>query len=192
MRLFLAVDLDSAGQRGVATAISKFRHQCESSSRDLAYALRWSSPDTLHITLHFLGEVDRGRLPLLRTALTPPIRLAPFEIEFGNLGIISTGGLSRLVRLDVASGADGLTEVHRELARRLVGAGFAVDSKPFEAHLTLARLKSPGSVDLGSVLSSRSIDPIGRCKIDHATLYRSQPSPLGSIYGSILRVTLER
>ncbi|MCX6539717.1 MAG: RNA 2',3'-cyclic phosphodiesterase [Acidobacteria bacterium] len=191
MRLFVAVDLDEHARRGVAVAIGRLRQQCKQASRDLAYALRWKSPDTLHLTVHFLGEVKLGRLPTLRAVMAQPVRLAPFDIEFGDLGVFPTRGESRVIRLDVASGAGGLGAMYVELWNRLTRLGLELESRRYIPHLTLARLKSPVSVDLGALLATMSIEPVGSCRVDHATLYRSKLSPLGSTYAAVLRIPLE-
>jgi 2'-5' RNA ligase len=140
--------------------------------------------------VHFLGELELGRLPELRTALAQPIRLAPFDIEFGGLGVFPTRGESRVIRLGVASGAGGLASIYVELWSRLASLGLGLETRRYTPHLTLARLKSPVSVDLGSVLAAMSLEPVGPCRVDHATLYRSQPSPIGSTYGAVLRIPL--
>ncbi len=191
MRLFVAVDLDESARRGVAVAIGRLRQECEQISLDFAYALRWRTPDTLHLTVHFLGEVDVGRLPALRAVLAPPVRVAPFDIEFGGLGVFPTGGQPRVLRFSVTSGTAGLAAVHAELGNRLESIGFQLETRPYTPHLTLARLKAPVSVDIGTLVATRSIDPIGTCRVDYVTLYRSQLAPAHWVYGAVQRIPLE-
>jgi 2'-5' RNA ligase len=190
MRLFIAVDLDERARRRVWGTVSRLRRQCREISRDLVHVLRWKAPASLHLTVHFLGEVGVRRLPALRAALAQPLHLAPFDVEFGGLGVFPTDGEPRVVRLVIASGAGGLAAMHYELGTRLGKIGFQVEARPYTPHLTLARIRSSTSVSLGAVFDTLSIDPIGPSRIDHADLYRSQASPAGSTYASVLRIPL--
>ena len=55
MRLFVAVDLDDRLRHEVARLIARMRSEArdERSSR-----IAWVAPDRLHLTLHFLGDVE--------------------------------------------------------------------------------------------------------------------------------------
>jgi len=190
MRLFVAVDLDEAMRRRMAIRMAQLRQLLITMNRDLAYVANWVPADKLHVTLQFLGEVERERLPALRAGLAPAIPIAPFPMTFGRPGVYPAGPQPRVIWLGLAEGRDGLDRLYAELGRRLEAQGFAIDERPFSAHLTLARLKWPANLDVGALVGTVETEPAPPVLVDHVTLYRSEPSPTGSIYGSVLRVPL--
>jgi 2'-5' RNA ligase len=89
--------------------------------------------ENLHVTLHFLGEVDATRLePLARAiAVTSP----PVEIVLDRFAAWTPG----IAVLEPAATPDALGALHARLAQALAGAGFALDARPYRPHVTLAR-----------------------------------------------------
>jgi len=107
-------------------------------ARDLVartLAGQWVKPENLHITLAFLGDVAQARWPdLVRVAdgvKTPAFSLTLDRAEFWPRNGIVCLGASQTPQplLDLAQG----------LAQGLGRAGFALDDRPYQPHLTLAR-----------------------------------------------------
>jgi 2'-5' RNA ligase len=136
VRLFLALKPDRAAEAKLAQRLL----QLQDAVGSMASSLRWTPASNIHATLHFLGEVDPSRLGGLREALGPAIPVAPFEVEVGAWGVFPPAGAPRVLWLDVTAGANAIAAVHDELGRRLTGAGFAIETRPFSPHLTVARV----------------------------------------------------
>jgi len=89
--------------------------------------------DTLHVTLAFLGDIPADRLTEARKAADTVVA-EPFDLELDRLGywkhnrILWAGGVS-----------PRLTFLAEALGDNLRAAGFALESRPFFAHLTLLR-----------------------------------------------------
>ena len=96
---------------------------------------KWVRPDNLHMTLVFLGSVDRERVPdIHRVALetaVPEFTLALDRAEFWRR--------NGIVCLAPSQMPEALKDLAEGLARRLGEAGFAREDRPYRAHLTLAR-----------------------------------------------------
>jgi 2'-5' RNA ligase len=137
VRLFLASELDAAAARACGEVLRAARAACG----PLADVLRWSTPENLHLTLHFLGTIDDTRVPALVSDLGPSLSESAFDVATGTLGTFSSGGATRTVWLAVAEGVEPLARVHRTLADRLVRAGVPIETRPFHPHLTLARVR---------------------------------------------------
>ena len=90
-------------------------------------------PDRLHLTLHFLGDVPANRLPQLVERLTA--RVEPFTLALGE-GEVWSNGVA-LLRPDATPPA--LARLHAQLRRELEGLELAVETRPYRAHVTLAR-----------------------------------------------------
>jgi 2'-5' RNA ligase len=92
-------------------------------------------PDQWHVTLEFLGSVPASRLAAARDA-AEQVREEPCEIEFNAVEFWRRPEVLTLVARVLPPPLDRLvTELRAALAAR----GFEPESRPFRAHLTLAR-----------------------------------------------------
>ena len=92
-------------------------------------------PDQWHVTLEFLGPVPASRVPAVREAAAQ-VRAAPCEIEFDAVEFWRRPEVLSLVARRLPPELDSLvTQLRAALAAR----GFESETRPFRAHLTLAR-----------------------------------------------------
>ena len=107
----------------------------------LAPEFRWSSPDNLHLTVRFIGSVERdlveGVADRLDGASGPPIELA-----LGDSGTFRRSRMARVVWLGLKTGADALTSLAARVEQECRSAGLAPEPRPFQPHMTLARARS--------------------------------------------------
>ena len=96
--------------------------------------MRWTAPDSWHITLQFLGNTTPEQYACLMAQLGD-VRSAPPLVELGKLGCFHPASV---LLVDVA-----VTPSLTALAERVMAAtgrcGFAADTRPFHPHITLAR-----------------------------------------------------
>ena len=146
MRLFVGIPLADAVERELATVVARLRskesglRQSESGARQSG-GLRWTVPQSWHITLQFLGNATPEQYECLAARLGK-VRSAPVQVQLGELGCFDRAGV---FFVDVM--------VTRELAtleQRVVAAtgscGFVAETRPFHPHITLARAKGQGRV----------------------------------------------
>jgi len=124
MRLFLALWPDACTRRAVA---------------DWQMQWLWPSgarlvpPDQLHLTMHFIGQVDAQQLPLLKQGLA--VAFEPFELELGHAEQWSGG----LALLSPQQPPEVMHALHARMADALRALDLEVETRPFRPHLTLAR-----------------------------------------------------
>ena len=136
-RTFIAVPLAADVRDAAASARA---HLAAFSDR-----LRWVSPEHLHLTLQFLGDITpAGVVGAAEAAGAAAGADAPFAITFAGLGAFPSAAAARVVWVGVARGADRLTALAKSLARALRDRGFSLDARPFAPHLTLARVRGTG------------------------------------------------
>jgi 2'-5' RNA ligase len=127
-RLFIALWPDPA----VRTLLSRWRD---------AYAWPKSAAPVrtaqLHVTLHFLGNIPRVRVPELVQGLAVPF--APFELEFGHTELWH-GGIAVLAP-DVVP--EPLLALHGALGEALERLGLPLEQRAYRPHVTLARRAGP-------------------------------------------------
>jgi 2'-5' RNA ligase len=93
--------------------------------------------EQLHVTLHFLGNVPRARVPELVHGLGVPF--APFEFDLSHPELWH-GGITVLAP-DVVPAP--LLELHGALGEALEQLGMAPETRPYRPHVTLARRAGP-------------------------------------------------
>ena len=94
----------------------------------------------MHLTLAFIGEAPEERLACLYTIIND-VRSPSFDIPFNRTGCF-THSRKELWWIGMEGGSpplSSLKSIHDKLIRDLLEAGFPVDSRPFSAHITLAR-----------------------------------------------------
>jgi len=153
---------------------------------------KWVSQANMHLTVRFIGHVPDERVPATLDALRPPLTLEPFDLVLSHCGVFPTHGPPRVLWMGVTEGQSSLRAMHDEFNRRLLPLGFQQESRAFNAHLTLARVKDPprgAAASVREALRALRIAPV-RCRISDAAVFESRLSPSGSIYGVQLRVPL--
>lgn len=115
---------------------------------------RWQSDDQLHLTLRFIGEVDRHAASDIAAALGH-VRHPPFDAEVGGIGSFASRGRANAIWAG-AGPAAALTTLHHKVDQALVRAGIAQDGRAFHPHITLARL-GRGSGEITAFVARTSI-----------------------------------
>lgn len=108
---------------------------------------RLMEPESLHVTLHFIGAFPTDRLPELHSALAS-VHARRFGLEFGEPEVWPGGIAIVHVRSNAA-----LSELHRLVGVRLQQLGIELDSRPFAPHVTLAR-RAGGATMPGEALGA--------------------------------------
>jgi 2'-5' RNA ligase len=134
-RSFIAVPLDASVRCFAEERIRALRE------RPGGEGVRWARPENLHVTLHFLGNIERAIVPELVAAVGEETAgLAPFTAQVGGVRTFPPGKRPRVVVLDVGPEA-ALAELASAVERGVQRVGFEAEERPFRPHLTLGRAK---------------------------------------------------
>jgi 2'-5' RNA ligase len=144
----------------------------------------------MHLTLRFLGEVDRPTATRLADALAQPIAMSPFELALSGIGVFPPSGRPKVLWIGLAAGASELAAVHGEIERRLQPFGFEPEGRPYRGHLTLARFREPASIEVKALVERAAPGEIGRSQVREVVLYESDLSPRGPTYAPLARGSL--
>ena len=187
MRVFVALELDNAVRDAADQAARELRTRLDPRVR-----AAWVNADKMHLTVRFLGHVDDNHVPAVLEALRPPLPVAPFEVALGSCGVFPRSGPPRVFWIGLMDGVTSLQSMHHELNRRLAPLGFTPEDRPFNAHLTLARVKEAPRDAARSIRETVALVrvPAVRCRIIAATVFQSSLSPKGSTYTRLLTVSL--
>lgn len=106
---------------------------------------RWQDDDQLHLTLRFIGEVDRPAAEDVALALGS-VRMRTFEAVIRGVGAFEHRGRPETIWAGVHP-VDALKSLHSKIDRACVRAGLEPERRAFVPHITLARLgRDSGSI----------------------------------------------
>ncbi len=199
IRAFLAVELSEPLRAGLATLQQELRRRIEREvGRDARIA--WVQPASLHLTLKFLGDTEEKVIEPLRDAIAQAIGIQrAVSIPMARLGAYPRLQGPRVIWVgpseDWEQGAEAtrLAVMQRQIEQICEGFGFARDTKPFNPHLTLARIKN-GERAVGIALTKTGAADkpltLGTLAAFAVVLMKSDLKPTGSVYTKLWEVRL--
>lgn len=148
---------------------------------------RWQDEAQLHLTLRFLGEVDRHTARDVHAALGS-VHHPPFELAISGLGHFERRGVPHTVWAGVAPQGP-VNALHKKVDQAMVRVGLPPDQRAFAPHITLARLsRSAGPVhDFIARSGTTSSPPFS---VDAFGLFESELTPDGAVYTELERYSL--
>ncbi len=171
-RLFVAVTLDESARRACAAAAARLR--------DAGFAARWTTPESYHLTVAFLGGVEAERVGEVEAALCEAAsRVAPFDVRIDALGGFPDERRPRIVWAGPTAPVAPFAAACVAVRARLETLGFRFDLHD-DAHVTLAR--ADGRAALPPVVPPRAEQPA-----DALTLFESFTDPGGARYVALRR-----
>ena len=136
MRLFIAIDLDAATRAAIAIEQKRLKAILREDTRS---SIKWVSPDHMHMTLVFLGEVEEARAAALIDDVRWTSRTRPStSCSAKSVCFLRAGRRMSLDRCGVAARnrRSRCSMSSRHGSRATMSA---LESRPFRPHLTLAR-----------------------------------------------------
>ena len=171
-RIFVAAPLQAEAVEAIAALVDRVRSLgVPGGGRDV----RWVRLDGLHLTLRFLGPTLDPRIEPAREAVRSSGSAATgFEIVLGTAGAFPEGGRPRTLWVDVLDGGADLADLASRVDAELVIAGWPLETRPFKAHLTLARSDGvPAGRAIAQSLMDEAADLRIPSLIDRIGLYES-------------------
>lgn len=157
-------------------------------ARALSELERWGnhlkivSPEQLHLTLKFLGDTPSDRVAEIVLAgrqawngLTLP------ALEARGVGVFPPRGIPRVIWVGLEN-VETLVNLAEQLDRAMQNVGYAPEQRPFQPHLTLARVKQQAPRPLLRWLDDHRNTAFGRIVFPELVLCRSQLTPQGARY----------
>ncbi len=142
-RLFIAVRLPPATANQLATTADQLARRASNNK----ITVRWVEPVNYHITLAYLGWARPHAADAVHDVVEDICRdQAPFELRIGKLGGFADENAASVIWAGVED-ASGALQRMANAARSAVGKlGFAIEPRPFVAHVTLGRLTLPSAI----------------------------------------------
>ena len=183
LRLFVAAGLPDETRGALG--------QVQAGLRDaIGDAVRWVAPDSVHLTLKFLGDVPPDQVQPIADALEQVAHGAlPFELELRGAGVFPNERAPSVVWVGLAGDLDALHSLQRGVEEALEALRHPAERRAFNAHLTLGRARDGLPVTTRDALLAalREARPpeaatftVRRVSLIHSTL-----TPQGPIYRTL-------
>ncbi len=193
MRLFVALDIDDKIRGKIALFLDGVR--------GFAPDARWVRPESLHVTLKFIGEKSEDEVEKIKRVLET-IAAGPFDMSFRGYGFFPGARSPRVFWMGVEGGPK-MTSLALTVDETLAGLNIQKEEHAFNPHLTLARggarshpargRKEDGAGGfqrLQEKLAALPVPDFGTMTAREFFLYQSQLSPRGSKYTKLARFGL--
>lgn len=149
-----------------------------------AGGVRWTRPESIHLTLKFLGGTPAEKGGAIMEALRRAVAgIGPFDLEVRGLGAFPNERAPRVVWAGLVGKLDSLMCLRDAVEREVAPLGFPTEGRGFSPHLTFGRIKEPRpNPALREWLAGRREMVFGRFRVGGVLLMESRLSPAGSVY----------
>ncbi len=186
IRAFIAVELPEA----LREAVAAFQGELKSAGADV----KWVEPANLHFTLKFLGNIREDQVPsLIGTLERACAGAGAFTLSLEGLGAFPRTTAPRVIWVGVREGKEPLEKLAGGIEAECGRLGFPEEERPFSAHLTIGRTRSPqGIARLIKKLQVAEFPGTPPASIERVVLFQSTLGPQGPAYTPLAEVPLIR
>ena len=193
IRSFIAIELSDEARAALADLQNRLKAVAP------AQVVRWAAPESIHLTLHFLGDVapnDVEKITELiqRAASTCP----PFDLTMGGLGCFPNTRRPRIIWASVSGQTETLLSLQQNLGEKLKEIGFTSEARPYAPHLTVGRVKDGlpqrQLTQLGQMLEREQsqVGQLATLPVTKISLMKSELKPAGAVYTRLASVGLNK
>jgi 2'-5' RNA ligase len=188
VRCFVAIKLPEE----ITATLSRIQAKLKSGKRS---PVKWVDPYSIHLTLKFLGNVNRDMTSQITAAIAEGAQgVSPFHLEIKGLGVFPNTRRVQVIWVGVGGEVEKLLKLQKAVESALERLGFAPETRAFTPHLTLGRVREHASADerqrLGELVASTKPEAEHTFPVKVVSLMQSQLTREGAIYSQLSTVEL--
>lgn len=177
MRAFVALEIPFETRAAIGALLSSLKPKLP--------GLRFISPDTVHVTLRFLGDAAPEALADMQPRLAAAAAACPpVDVRIAGLGMFPERGGPRVLWLGMDL-PESILALQRACEEAAVAVGFPRETKPFRSHVTLGRWR-----DRARRPELPPVD-LGRVRLASLILYKSELDRQGAVHTSLATFVLD-
>jgi len=166
--------------------------EVQKSLKNSGLKAKWTHTANIHLTLKFLGDIDRADLNAVTEIVGLAIKgIEPIRLSAKGIGVFPGVKQARILWTGIAGQTNLLAKMHETIDTGLSEVGFLRDKRGFTGHLTIGRFKgSPHPdklIDIIKKFNNMESEPF---VADAVYVIKSDLTPSGSIYTDLASVTL--
>jgi RNA 2',3'-cyclic 3'-phosphodiesterase len=173
MRLFVAMDIPEAVRANLRDFVARLPK---------TPGAKWVRPESMHLTLKFIGEVKPEAVEEISSALRTVSFTSTVTTRFRGTGYFPRESRPSVLWAGVEA-SESLPDLAASIDRSCAALGITGETRAYSPHLTLARFKTPEGLDRLREEITR-IGPIdfGSAQIDEFHLFHSVLKTTGAQY----------
>lgn len=180
-RLFFAINICNKGRDSLSFTQKELEKLVPGKS------LRFVKPQNLHLTLHFLGNINANKIENLHNILIESCsNIKTFNFSLNEIGCFPNLKHPRVIWIGLNDTSHTLTKVHSSLSNYLIENEYKVEKRPFIAHLTIAYVNKHCEKQNLKIIgeSLRKVKPEKSivCPVNSISLMKSTLTQEGPIY----------
>jgi len=185
LRAFIAISLPEPVLQGIVTAQETLKRS--------GLKIRWVRKEGIHLTLKFLGDIDRDSVEKISEAMERATgAFSPFTLWAEGIGVFPNLKRPRVAWVGLSGEVEVLSALQRDLESQLSGLGFPKEKRPFKGHLTLGRVKGR----LEGIKLQEAVEDLGDFRKESfaaqsLVLFQSELRPDGAVYSRLAEVLLK-
>ena len=185
MRTFIALPLNEKLRQSLSALQSELK--------TVSTGIRWVTPQNIHLTLLFLGDISEDMvIPLSKTLDMVGNDNAPYAIDVSGIGFFGKARSPRVIWAGLHGELHHITVMQEQIVAAVQAVGCQYDKKPFKPHLTIGRVRSASQVkDLVAAIDSKKNIPLGTLDIQCVLLMKSDLTPQGPVHSVLHKSSLE-
>ena len=135
IRTFIALELSDEVQK----ELSRVKGVLERTNANV----KWSAPETTHITIQFLGNISDEKVPCVEKILRSiASRTAPFDITLSNIEVFPGWREPKVLWVGIDKGCGPLEILAGSVRTAMIEEGISEENRPFIPHITIGRIAS--------------------------------------------------
>ena len=184
IRSFISIDLDDP-------QVQSALEQVTSTLLGLGADLKPVARENIHITIKFLGSVDKAKLDSVKNALGQ-VHFQRFPLEVRGTGAFPNMRHISVVWIGLGAGWTKVEQIYEQTETQLSTLGFPRESRGFSPHVTIARVRTPRRRDeLANLLQKLSEKDFGVMDVKALRLKQSVLQPSGPKYSTLYEIAAE-
>jgi len=181
-RLFIALNLPQNIKDEITDLIKKLAKLNKGAN------IKWVSLKNMHLTLHFLGYVDKELEEQVKLAMQGfQGKFGQLQFELGKINAFPNLDRPRVIFLECKQiNSRSIFKLQELLGKKLIQLGIRVDQRPWKPHLTLGRAKERCNFNTGNYKIKTK-----EFSIDSFELMESMLKPTGAEYRKVISCMLD-
>lgn len=187
IRSFIAIELPEA----LKTDLTQLQNSLKTGRQEW---MKWVSPDSIHLTLKFLGDIVTDKTGEILMAMEESVAGIPsFTLQIKGLGVFPNLRRIQVVWVGLTGDLNYLKTIQQNIENDLAILGYPAEGREFTPHLTLGRVRyaiPPAELQKFTELLSADFESNHKIEVNSINLMKSQLTPRGAVYTKIGTVAL--
>ena len=164
IRSFIAIDLPDE----IRTELGELQKSLKAGPQNY---VKWVSPDSIHLTLKFLGDIAPDKIEAITGAIRESVEnIPPFVLQIKGLGVFPNLKRIQIIWVGLTGNLESLQRIQKNIEENLAIIDYPEETREFTPHLTLGRVRfQPPPNELqkfGQLLTSTNFESTFKIGVD--------------------------